>query len=39
VQDRQYRIVTHRIQELVGMPTGGQRACFRLTVTDDAGDD
>ena len=39
VQDRQHRAVGGRIEELVGMPGGGQRSGFRLAVADDAGDD
>ena len=39
VQDRQHRAVGDRVEELVGMPRGGQRAGLRLAVADDAGDD
>jgi hypothetical protein len=39
VQDRQHRAVAGGIQELVGMPGGGQRAGLRLAVADHAGDD
>ncbi len=39
MQDRQHRAVAGRVQELVGMPGGGQRPGFRLAVADDAGDD
>ena len=36
MQDRQHGTVRHRIEELVGVPCGGQRAGFRLAVADDA---
>ncbi len=39
VQDRQHRPIGHGVQELVGMPPGGERAGLRLTVADDAGDE
>ena len=39
VQDRQHGAVAGRIEELVRMPGGGQRAGLRLAVADDAGDD
>ena len=39
MQDRQHRAVARRVQELVGVPAGGQRPGFRLAVADDAGDD
>jgi hypothetical protein len=39
MQDRQHRTVGGRIEKLVGMPRRGQRSCFCLAVTDDAGDD
>jgi hypothetical protein len=38
VQDRQHRAVAHRVQELVGMPAGGQRARLRFPVADHAAD-
>ena len=39
MQDRQHRAVGRRIEELVGMPRGGQRPGLRLAIADDAGDD
>ena len=39
VQDRQDRPVGHRIEELVGVPGGGQRPGLRLAVADHAGHD
>src|SRR5665648_259303 len=39
VQYRQHRSVCNWVKKLVGMPCGCQRACFRFTVADDAGDD
>ncbi len=39
VQDRQHRPIGHGVQELVGMPRGGERSGLRLTVADDAGDE
>ena len=39
MQDRQHRAVAHRIEKLVGVPSGGQRAGLRLAVADHAGDD
>ena len=39
MKDRKNRAITCRIQKLVGVPTGGKRAGFRLAVADDAGDD
>ena len=38
VQDRQHRAVARRVQELVGMPAGRQRAGFRLAVAHHAAD-
>ncbi len=38
VQDRQHRPVVHRVQELVAVPGGGERAGLRLAVPDHAGD-
>ena len=34
MQDRQYRAVADRVEKLVGVPGGRQRAGFRLAVTD-----
>ena len=39
VQDRQYRTVGDRIEQLVGLPGSRQRPGLRLAVADDAGDD
>ena len=39
VQDRKDRAVPGRVQELAGVPAGGQRPGFRLAVADDAGHD
>ena len=39
VQDRQDRPVPGRVQELAGVPAGGQRPGLGLAVTDDAGHD
>ena len=39
MKNRQNRSVGGRIEELVGVPGGGQRSGFRLAVSDDAGDD
>ena len=39
MQDRQHRAIGDRIEELVGMPCGGQRASLRFAIADDAGDD
>ena len=39
VQDRQHGAVVDGIEELVRVPTGGQRPGFRLAVADDAGDE
>ena len=39
VQDRQHGAVVRRIEELVGVPGGGQRPRLRLAVADDAGDE
>ena len=39
VQDRQHRAVAGRIEELVRMPAGGERAGLRLAVADDAADE
>src|SRR5690606_41234905 len=37
VQDGQHRAVRRRVEKLVRMPACGERSCFRLAVTDDAG--
>ena len=39
VEDRQHRAVAHRVDELVGMPGGGERPGLGLAVAHDAGDD
>ena len=39
MQDRKHRAIARRVEKLVGMPAGGQRAGFRFAVADDAGDD
>ncbi len=39
VQDRQHGAVGDRIEKLVGLPGGRQRAGLRLAVADDTGDD
>ena len=39
VQDRQHRAVADRVEELGGLPGGGQRPGLGLAVADDAGDD
>ena len=39
MKDRKNRAIARGIQKLVGVPTGGKRAGFRLAVADDAGDD
>ena len=39
VQDRQHGPVAHRVQELVGMPGGGEGSGLGLAVSDHAGDD
>ena len=39
VQDRQHHAVGDRVEELVGMPGGGQGAGLGFAVADDAGDD
>ena len=38
VQDRQHRAVTGGVEELIGMPAGGQRPGLGLAVPDDGGD-
>src|SRR5262245_32966134 len=39
MQDRQYDAIGDRVQELVGMPAGGEGPCFGLAIADNAGDD
>src|ERR1039458_5321884 len=39
VQDRQHGSVGNGVEQLVGLPCGGQGARFRFSVADDAGDD
>ena len=39
MQDRQHRPIALRIEELVGVPAGGQRPSLRLAVADHGGDD
>ena len=39
MQDRQHRAVVHRIEKLVRVPAGGERAGFRFAIADDAGDE
>ena len=39
MKNRKQRAVAYRIQKLVGVPTGGKCASFRLAVADDACDD
>jgi hypothetical protein len=39
VEDRQHGAVADRIDELVGMPGGGERPGLRLAVADHARDD
>ena len=39
MKDRKNRAIARRIEKLVGVPAGGERAGFRLAVADDAGDD
>ena len=38
VEDRQHRAVVHRVEELVGVPGGGERSGLGLAVADHAGD-
>src|ERR1700680_261666 len=38
MQDGKHSAITRGIQKFVGMPTGGQRACFRFAVTHHAAD-
>ena len=39
MKDRKNRTIARGIEKLVGVPTRGQRARFRLAVADDAGHD
>ena len=39
VEDREHDPVACRVEELVAVPTRGERTGLRLTVTDDAHDD
>ena len=39
VQDRQHGAVTHRIEELVGVPARRERPRLRLAIADHCGDD
>src|SRR5450755_4023797 len=39
MQDRQHGSIENRVEKLVGLPGGRQRAGLRLAVADDAGDD
>ena len=39
VQDRQHGSIIDRIEKLVGLPCGRERARFRFTVADNAGND
>ena len=39
MKDRKNRAIARRIEKLVGVPTRGERARFRLAVADDAGHD
>jgi hypothetical protein len=39
MQDRQHGAVGDRVEKFVGLPRGRQRAGFRFTVADNAGDD
>src|ERR1017187_8911064 len=39
VQNRQHSSVGNWVEELVGLPCGGQGTRFRFSVADDAGDD
>jgi hypothetical protein len=39
VEDRQHGAVGRRVEELVAVPAGGERAGLGLAVADDAGDD
>ena len=39
MKDRKHRAIAGRVEEFVGVPTGGERAGLRFTITDDATDD
>ena len=39
VQDRQHGSIGNRVEKLVGLPCGRERARFRFTITNNAGDD
>ncbi len=39
MQDGQHRAIVRRVEELVAVPGGGERAGFGFAVTDHAGDD
>ncbi len=39
VEDRQHSAVADRVDELVGVPGGGERSGLGFAVADDAGDD
>ena len=39
MQDRQHGAVAHRVEELVRVPAGGERAGFRFAIAHDAGDE
>src|SRR5262249_27593817 len=39
MQDRQHAAIAGRVQELVAVPTGRQRACLGFAVADNAGYD
>jgi hypothetical protein len=39
MKNRKYCAIARGIEELVGVPTGGEGTSFRLAVTDDATDD
>jgi hypothetical protein len=39
MKDRKNSAIARGVQKFVGVPTGGQRTRFCLTIADDAGDD
>ena len=39
MKDRKHRTITGRIEEFVGVPTGGERASFRFAIANNATDD
>src|SRR6187399_1488496 len=39
MQDGQHRTIGHRIEELVGMPSGSEWSGFHFAIADDAGND